>query len=181
MRDQPASAATAGDRPDYERDETESHRLDRNWAELLQELRVIGTGVQILFAFLLTIAFQSRFSATTSFQRGVYLATLLLSGLATALMIAPVSIHRFAFRARVKDEIVAVTNVLAIAGLVVLSMAMTGAVLLVSDWVAGPLAGVLCGGGAGVLFGGTWLALPVFLAHPRRRGHRSRRSGDPSA
>ena len=176
MRDQPASAETGHDLSDYERDETESHRLDRNWAELVQELRVIGTGVQILFAFLLSIAFQSRFSATTSFQRGVYLATLLLSGLATALMIAPVSIHRFAFRERIKDQIVAVTNVLAIAGLVVLSLAMTGAVLLVSDWVAGPLAGALCGGGAGVLFAGTWLALPILLADLGRRGHRSPRS-----
>ena len=57
--------------PDYQRDESRAHQLDRNWAELLQELRVLGTGVQILFAFLLSIAFQARFSATTSFERGV--------------------------------------------------------------------------------------------------------------
>src|ERR1700761_8325868 len=117
-------APGTGDPPDYSRQESRAHQLDRNWAELLQELRVIGTGVQILFAFLLSIAFQSRFSATTMFQRGIYLATLLLSGLAAALMIAPVAVHRFTFRDRVKDEVVAVTNACAIAGLVVLSLAM---------------------------------------------------------
>jgi Family of unknown function (DUF6328) len=129
--------------PDYSRDESRAHQLDRNWAELLQELRVIGTGVQILFAFLLSIAFQARFAETTTFQRGVYLATLLLSAVAAALLIAPVAVHRFLFRIRVKDELVAVTNALSVIGLAVLSISMIGAVLLTSDWVAGGVVGAI--------------------------------------
>jgi hypothetical protein len=163
---------TDDNRGDYRREESRAHQLDRNWAELLQELRVIGTGVQILFAFLLSIAFQARFSATTTIQRGIYLATLLLSGLATALMIAPVAMHRFTFRDRVKDEVVAVTNACAIAGLAVLSFAMTGAVLLICDWVAGPLAGTLCATGAALVFGIAWLGFPLWM---RARATRSNR------
>jgi hypothetical protein len=160
----PQEPVESGDgRSDYRREESRAHQLDRNWAELLQELRVIGTGVQILFAFLLSIAFQARFSDTTTFQRGIYLATLMLSGLATALMIAPVAVHRFTFRSGVKDEVVVFTNICAICGLAVLSLAMTGAVLLICDWVAGPVAGGLCAGGAGVVFGAAWLGVPWWL------------------
>src|ERR1700722_8325384 len=109
---------TASGPGDYARQETEAHQLDRNWAELIQELRVIGTGVQILFAFLLSIAFQARFARTTGFQRDDYLVTLMLSGAAAAIFIAPVAVHRLLFRFRVKDEVVNVTNVLALAGLI---------------------------------------------------------------
>jgi len=149
--------------PDYERDETRAHQLDRNWSELVQELRVIGTGVQILFAFLLSIAFQARFASTTDFQRDVYLATLLLSALSTVLLITPVAVHRFVFRIGVKDEVVAITNILAIAGLVVLSVSMTGAVLLICDWVAGPVVGGICCAGAAVIFGASWFGFPLWL------------------
>jgi hypothetical protein len=161
----------------YDRNESLAHQLDRNWAELLQELRVIGAGVQILFAFLLSIAFQARFSQTTSFQRGTYLATLLLSGISTAMMIAPVAVHRFVFRIRVKDEVVAIANALAIAGLVVLALAMTGAVLLIADWVAGPLAGALCAIGTALLFGTGWIAFPMWL---RRRSEQDQSFDDAS-
>ncbi|MDQ6839575.1 MAG: DUF6328 family protein [Actinomycetota bacterium] len=159
--DQPAGAVKTTE--GYGREESRSHQLDRNWAELLQELRVIGTGVQILFAFLLSIAFQARFSATTDFERAVYVATLLLAGLSTALMITPVAVHRFTFRERVKDELVAITNVLAIAGLVVLSLAMTGSVLLICDWVAGAWTAAVCTAGTVVVFGTAWLGFPWWL------------------
>jgi Family of unknown function (DUF6328) len=159
-------AMPGGASPDYTRHETRAHQLDRNWAELLQELRVIGTGVQILFAFLLGIAFQARFNETTSFQRGVYLATLLLSALATALLIAPVAIHRFLFQIRVKDRLVAVTNALTVLGLAVLSISMTGAVLLTGDWVAGSLVGGLFAGVTAIVFLSGWFAFPLWL---RRR------------
>jgi hypothetical protein len=149
--------------PAYEREESRAHQLDRNWAELLQELRVIGTGVQILFAFLLSIAFQARFSETTDFQRAVYLTTLLLSGLATALLISPVAIRRFTFREHAKDEVVTITNAMAIAGLAVLALAMTGAILLISDWVAGPLTAGLCTAGAALVFGAGWIGFPWWL------------------
>jgi Family of unknown function (DUF6328) len=164
--------------PDYSRDEEPAHQLDRNWSELVQELRVIGTGVQILFAFLLSIAFQARFARTSSFQRDVYLVTLLFSGLAVAFLIAPVALHRFLFRLRVKDEVVIITNWLAVFGLGVLSMSMIGAIVLVSDWVAGTSAAVIWGIGSAVVFGAAWFAGPVVL---RRRNTEAlggiRRSG----
>jgi MFS family permease len=149
--------------PDYGRSEDRAHQLDRNWAELVQELRVIGTGVQILFAFLLTIAFQARFSQTSPGQRDLYLVTLLLSGLAAALLIAPVAMHRFLFRIGVKDRLVSATNRLSVAGLAVLSLSMVGAIVLITDWVGGTLAAALFGVGAAVVFGGAWFALPLWM------------------
>jgi hypothetical protein len=151
---------------DYSRDEEPAQQLDRNWAELVQELRVIGTAVQILFAFLLTIAFQARFAQTSPFQRDVYLVTLLFSGLAVAFLIAPVALHRFLFRLRVKDEVVMLTNWLAVLGLAVLSISMIGAIVLVSDWVGGGVAAAIWGAGSAVVFGAAWFAGPILL---RRR------------
>jgi len=151
---------------DYARQESEAHQLDRNWAELIQELRVIGTGVQILFAFLLSIAFQARFASTTGFQRDDYLVILMLSGAAAAIFIAPVAIHRLLFRFRVKDEVVNVTNVLALGGLASLSFALIGAILLVSDWVAGPLGAEICTGITAFLLLTGWFLFPMWL---RRR------------
>jgi hypothetical protein len=163
MTDQERTEPGSGD---YVRRESEAEQLDRNWAELVQELRVIGTGVQILFAFLLSIAFQARFSRTTAFQRDDYLVTLMLSGAAAAIFIAPVSLHRFLFRFGVKDELVSVTNAFALAGLASLSLAMIGAILLISDWVAGPLGAAICTGAAALALVATWFVLPVWL---RRR------------
>ena len=154
---------------DYSREESRAHQLDRNWAELLQELRVIGTGVQILFAFLLGIAFQARFGQTTTFQRGVYIVTLLFSAVAAALLIAPVAFHRFLFRIRLKDELVAVANALSVIGLGVLSVSMVGAVLLTCDWIAGGVVGGICAAGTGVVFVSAWFVFPLWL---RRRAHR---------
>jgi hypothetical protein len=154
--------------PDYSREETRAHQLDRNWSELIQELRVIGTGIQILFAFLLSIAFQARFSQTTGFERGVYLGTMLASGLAAALFIAPVALHRFVFQLRVKDELVAVTNRLAVGGLSALSVAMVGAVLLVSTWVGGLVFGCISSSGIAVILGCTWFVGPATLRHRAR-------------
>lgn len=108
----------------YQRDESEPNRLDRNYSELLQELRVAETGVQILFAFLLAIAFQQRFSLIDTFQRVVYLVTLASAALAVAALIAPVAIHRALFRRGLKAELVAMTARLAAAGLTFLAVAM---------------------------------------------------------
>ena len=148
---------------DYARDESRAHQLDRNWAELIQEFRVIGTGIQILFAFLLSIPFQARFGQTTAFQRDVYLATLLASGLATALFIAPVAFHRFLFQERVKDEVVRLANRFAIAGLIALSFAMTGAILLVTDWVAGSVTAIIATVGTATVMGVLWFLVPAGL------------------
>lgn len=152
--------------PHYQREESTPHRLDRNWAELIQEFRVIGTGIQILFAFLLSIPFQARFAGTTSFQRDVYLGILLASGLATALFIAPVAFHRILFHERAKDELVWLSNMFAIGGLAALTVSMGGAVLLIGDWVAGGLFAGIATAGALVVFGVLWFIVPEWL---RRR------------
>jgi hypothetical protein len=136
-------------------------RLDRNYGELLQELRVAQTGVQILFAFQLTLPFTPRFAETTPFQRYVYFATLLLAVSATVLLIAPVSHHRLVFRHRVKRELVAMANLEAVAGLMLLAVALLGTVLLVTDFLfTGWLVPVVTAALAG-LFLLFWLVLPL--------------------
>ncbi len=152
---------TGAEREEAEQEETEKERLDRNYAELLQELRVAQTGVQLLVAFLLSIAFSPRFPETTPFQRSVYFTTLLLAVSATVLLIAPVSHHRIVFRHRRKQELVATANKEALVGLTLLALALLGAVLLISDFLfdgAGVPATVA---GVAVLFVVFWLGLPL--------------------
>src|SRR5213080_1326027 len=108
------------------RDETELERWDRNFNELLQELRVAQTGVQILFAFLLTLPFTQRFEKVGAEDRAVYLGTLLATALATACLIAPVSQHRILFRRHRKPEIVDTASRLAETGLAFLLVAVLG-------------------------------------------------------
>src|SRR5437762_1383567 len=117
------------------RDETPLERWDRNFTELLQELRVAQTGVQILFAFLLTLPFTNRFDRTTELDRGVYVATIVAAAAATALLIAPVSYHRLIFRKGRKAELVQVGSRLATLGLPCLLFAMLGPVVLAGDVV----------------------------------------------
>ena len=121
------SGHTEPDRPG----ETEAQRDDRNVIELLNELRVVGIGVQVLFGFLLGLPFTNRFSRLYTAQRGVYLATVTLAALSTALLVAPVAYHRLLFRRHEKESLVRVTNVLAIAGLVTVGLAVSSAVVLV--------------------------------------------------
>jgi Family of unknown function (DUF6328) len=146
---------------DTGRTETESERLDRNYNELLQELRVAQAGVQILFAFLLTLAFTQRFVETTSFQRGTYVVTLLLAAGAAALLIAPVAFHRIVFRRRQKDDLVEAANRQALGGLVLLLLAINGAVLLILDVVLGAPEAFLLGGLTFLWFVVLWFALPL--------------------
>lgn len=128
----------------YRRNETEAQRLDRNYLELLQELRVAETGVQILFAFLLSIAFQQRFNEIDDFQRAVYLITLACAAVSALLFIAPAAAHRLLFRRRLKDELVVYTGRVAAGGLVFLLLAIIGSVLLIVDFVSGMAAAVIC-------------------------------------
>jgi len=122
---------------DSRRDETGLERWDRNFIELLQELRVAQTGVQILFAFLLTLPFTNRFGDVSDLDKAVYVITLVASATATALLIAPVSDHRQVFRQGHKPELVRIASMLAQAGLAALLVAIIGAVFLVLDVVAG--------------------------------------------
>jgi hypothetical protein len=115
------------------RDDEENERLDRELMELVNELRVALTGVQILFAFLLTVPFTQRFAKVTEFQRHLFFVTLLAAAVAVVLLIAPTARHRLLFRQHDKERIVVSSNRYAIAGLATLAAAMTGAVMLITD------------------------------------------------
>jgi uncharacterized protein DUF6328 len=156
---------------DEGRNETELERLDRNLGELLQELRVALPGVQVLFAFLLTVPFQQGFQKATGFQKDIYLVTLLLTALATALLIAPSAYHRLEFRQGDKKHIVDVSNALAICGFGVLAAAMSSAILLVTDYLFSPTTATICTVGAAIVLYGLWYAAPI-----TRRRHRARRA-----
>src|SRR5215212_5684235 len=141
--------------------ESEKERLDRNLQELLGELRVALPGVQVLFAFLLVVPFNQRFADITSFQRTTYFVTLLLATAASACLIAPSAHHRIEFRAQDKKRIIFGANRLAIAGLVLLALAMTGAVTFVTDFLYRSATVVIVAGLVALLFAALWFAWPV--------------------
>ncbi len=165
------SGKSSADR--YVRRESDAARLDRNFAELLQELRVSQTGVQILFAFLLSIAFQQRFKDLSDAQLHLYLGTLISAALAAVFLIAPVPIHRILFRLRLKVELVRWTSRLAVTGLTFLLLAIVGAVALIVDFVAGPVAAGLLAGLVGLMCSTFWYALPLRWRAVRLREERS--------
>ena len=143
------------------RGETPMQRADRAYAEILQEVRVAQTGVQILFAFLLALAFQARFGDITSFQRGAYVVTLMLCAGATALLIAPAAFHRIIYRRRLKQHLVRVANRMAITGLALLLLSMVSAVLLIMDVVLGLAPAIALAAGALAWFTIWWFVLPL--------------------
>jgi Family of unknown function (DUF6328) len=143
------------------RRETQAEEHDRNWNELLQELRVSQTGVQLLTGFLLTLPFQDRFSDLDSVERNVYLCIVCAAVLATGLLIAPVAFHRLLFRQGEKDWLVSRGNLAANAGLAFLAVAMTGVVWLIFDVVAGRLQGFVFAGAAAVIFALLWWLMPL--------------------
>ncbi len=146
-----------------DRDETATERADRNWDELLQELRVTQTGVQILTGFLLTLPFQSRFAELDAFEVNTFVTVVLVAATATGLLVAPVAIHRAMFRQRRKDVTVAVGHRLAQLGLLALGLAMTGVVLLVFSVVLGRPTAVYSAAAVAVGLTGLWAVLPVSL------------------
>ena len=152
------------------RGESELERLDRHWLELLQELRVVQTGVQILSAFLLTIPFQARFGELSQGQRRIYLVAVCLGVLATGLIIAPVSIHRLLFRKQERPTLVRQSDILAKLGLVALACCLTASITLIASFVVGTAAAVIAASACLVFFLGVWLALPLLDA--RSRGDR---------
>jgi len=149
-----------GERPSG-REESEEERLDRNLGELLQELRVALPGVQVLFAFLLAVPFQQNFTKITEFQKDVYFATLLLTAISAILLISPSAYHRLTFRMQQKDHLVFLANRFAIAGLGALALAMTGAIVLITDGLFGATATLVTGAAALFLFVLFWYALPL--------------------
>jgi hypothetical protein len=146
-----------------ERAETEMERLDRNWNSLLQELRVVQTGVQLLTGFLLTLPFQQRFDILSEPMRVVYLATVGCSVGATVLLIAPVGIHRLLFRRHRLQVLVSAAHRCAYAGLALLGAALTGVTIIIFAAVVGHNAGYIAGASALALFAFFWWALPLLL------------------
>ncbi len=148
------------------RGETALERWDRNFGELLQEIRVVQTGVQILFAFLLTLPFTVRFEHSSRLDRLAYVGTVLATAVAAGLLIAPVSYHRIVFRRGRKAELVRVASRLAEWGLGSLLLAMLGAVFVVMDVVLGSPWAALLVAAVAALYGFLWYVLP-FLRRTR--------------
>ncbi len=138
-------------------------RLDRNWVDLLQELRVVQTGVQILTGFLVVLPFQSRFEQLTTAQTTIYLITLCLAVLAMGFLIAPVSLHRLLFRRHARQVTVDVAHRLAQIGLVLLGASIVGVVMLIFDLVLGGAAGTIAAGCAAVVLLVLWGAVPLAI------------------
>ena len=147
--------------PKDARDETQAERDDRNLIELLQELRVAGLGVQVLFGFLLSLPFTNQFKQLDGADRNLYLTCLILAAVATALLLAPVAYHRLVFRQGEKERLVRAANVLAILGLIVVGLAVSSAVLLVVGFVAGYTTGGVIAGLVLLMFALLWFALPL--------------------
>jgi Family of unknown function (DUF6328) len=163
-RDGPASASSAGRRSETEADrpdETGAERDDRNLMELLQELRVAGLGVQVLFGFMLSLPFTTRFDRLSHPQRGLYVASLLLAAISTALLMAPVAYHRLVFRRHQKEILVKDANIMALSGLAAVGLAISAAVLLVVSYVVKGLPAVIITVFVVCLFAGLWFALPL--------------------
>ena len=147
------------------RKESEAERLDRNLGELLQELRVAGLGVQVLFGFLLSLPFTNRFSHLSPGQRNLYLATIVLAAVATALLLGPVAYHRLVFRQGRKERLVRAANVMAVTGLATVGLAVSAAILLVTGYVASGLTAGLITGFVTLLFASLWFVLPLARRH----------------
>ncbi len=143
------------------RHETEEERADRNLTDLIQELRVAGLGVQVLFGFLLSLPFTTRFSDLNGEQRVLYVVSLLLSALSTALLSAPVAYHRMVFRQHQKERLLRAANVLALLGIGTVGCAISTAVLLVLSVVYGGIVVPILGGLTVATFAGLWFALPL--------------------
>lgn len=149
------------------RDESRAERMDRNWAELLQELRVLQTGVQLLAGFLLTLPFQARFETLDDYQIRLYLANVVLAALTTATILLPVSVHRRLFRQGLKATLVASADTIAKFSLAGVGLLSVGTTSLIFDVTAGRTAGVIAGVG---LLAVLVLLLVVVPAGLRRKG-----------
>jgi ABC-type xylose transport system permease subunit len=144
------------------RDETPEERADRNLGELLQELRVALPGVQVLFAFLLTVPFSQGFTKLNDGQQKLYYGVLIATALATALLIAPTARHRLLFRQRDKEHLVKTSNQYAIIGLGVLATAILGAMFLIGDYLYGTKTTVTVTAILGLVFAATWYGFPLY-------------------
>jgi hypothetical protein len=156
----PAHQERSRPAPDARR-ETLAERDDRNFGELVQELRVVSIGVQVLFGFLLSLPFTARFSRLGTGQSDLYLACLVLSASATVLLLAPVAYHRILFRRGLKEPVVRYANLMAVLGLAAVGGAVLAAVLLVTSVVAGWAAGAAITAVMACALVSLWFVLPL--------------------
>ncbi|MFD5042048.1 DUF6328 family protein [Streptomyces sp. NPDC058377] len=163
------SCASGDPVPETERPETARERVNRRWNELLQETRVAQTGVQILFGFLLSVSFTPLFQDLGTFERAVYITTVVLGAMSTASLIAPVSIHRFLSGQRMKDEVVETAGRLMICGMVLLALTIGCTLLLILHVVVGGPLAVALVGGVMLWFCLCWYVLPLRLRHRATR------------
>ena len=150
--------------PDDGRPASETQRADRNWNDILQELRVALTGTQLISGFLLAVAFQPRFEDLDEYQLVLYLFLVGLAGLATVIGLAPVTLHRTLFRRQVKERVVRTGNRLLIAHLVVVALLVVGVTSLVFDFALDRTAGLIALGVGAVVVVGLWFVLPRMQA-----------------
>jgi hypothetical protein len=146
---------------DSGRVETEEERADRNLSDLLQELRVALPGVQVLFAFLLTVPFTQRFKELSNFEEKLYFGVLICVALATVLLVAPTAGHRILFRYQQKEYLVTVANNLSLVGLLLLALAMSGAIALISSFLFGSTTAIISSAVMTIAFAGFWYAGPI--------------------
>ncbi|MCW2525891.1 MAG: hypothetical protein JWM76_751 [Pseudonocardiales bacterium] len=170
VNDRPGSDAAHPERhaqwDEHARDETPTERLDRNWSDLVQELRVVQTGVQFLTGFLLTLPFQQRFSQLTDREQAVYLATVSASLASTAFLQAPVSVHRALFRRHQRQLTVLVAHRVAMIGVFFLAAAIVGVTAIIFDVVSGTRAATIAASTVAVVLGLLWLTMPIALRGP---------------
>lgn len=153
------------------RDETANERADRNWDELLQELRVMQTGTQILTGFLLAVAFQPRFTDMDELQRDLYVVLVALAAVSTILALAPVGMHRALFGRRRKPDLVRIAARIVRIDLIVIGALTIGVTTLIVDFTVNRTAGTIALVAALVLVAALWVALPrVMRGRPLARG-----------
>ncbi|MEA5456444.1 DUF6328 family protein [Sinomonas sp. JGH33] len=149
----------------YHRRETYAEKLDRNWGEILQELRILQTGLQLIAGFLLTLPFQSRFSSLDEYQRWLYLGTVLTAAVALAVVLMPLSVHRWLFRRQVKNRLVASGAWAAKTGLGLAAALLVGTASLIFDVVVGRWQSWVVAGALAALCAIMFLAVPAVVSH----------------
>jgi SNF family Na+-dependent transporter len=148
------------------RNETEEERLDRKWADLLQELRVMQTGAQLTAGFLLTLPFTTKFPSLDGFQETLFLILVVVAALTTAVVITPVAVHRRISGQHVKERLVATAHKLVAVGLSLLAMLVTGIVVLIFDVVVDRTTALIVGAVVAAILTGLLVALPLKLVGP---------------
>ncbi|WP_338888690.1 DUF6328 family protein [Rhodococcus sovatensis] len=149
------------------RGESPEQSLDRNWMSLLQELRVVQTGIQLLTGFLLILPFQARFAILPTYDKAIYMVAVLSSVTATILLTSPVAMHRLLFRQHALADLVSAAHRAALVGLMLLGVALTCVVVLITDVVIGPVAATIVGSAAVSGFFGVWVIHPLLLRRRR--------------